>query len=878
MTTLDQIVATGTKLTPMMQQYYGIKKEHPGTILFFRMGDFYEVFFEDANESAKLLNITLTHRGKLGDTPIPMAGIPHHSASSYIDRLTAQGKKVAICEQVSDPKDAKGIVERAVTQVVSPGIPYDMDRAQKNEHQYICSAFQHEKKYYLSALDFTTGDFYGHQYTSSEQFLEKIRFYSPREFIQFLGQWESTEIKDSLPTLLDHMNTLITHLSSEYFEEKYSKIYIESLIPSYKSDKTIHRCRQILSSIGPLSYYICSTQGEKSFYHIKPFQLTDDSTGLKATTATLMGLEILPRSNDNKKNSLLGYFNKTMTAGGARFLKHVFQNPLADKEKIEQRQRVIQYFLDHDEIHTNIREEISDIRDIERILAKLSTGKATASDLINIKKSIQSYQLVLSELTAAPVSLGHKLKKSDIDILKRLQDSIEKQINDEVGASLEKGNLIKPGANKKRDRLAKLSVSTQEELSALEERYRNETKIPKLRIKSNNVAGYFIEISKLHSNKVPAYFDRRQTLVNSERYTTEELTLFENEVLSSKEKLERLERELFRSIVSDLNEQSLCLQKLAHSISSIDFHQSLAWLAKQEGLIPPTIVEEKCFIVEGMWHPLIKTTLKDQFVCHDLELNESNYFGLITGPNMAGKTTVMREVAIIQHLTQIGSYVPAKKVTVGLCDYLFSRLGASDDILKGQSTFMVEMTETAEIIRHATRRSLIILDEIGRGTSTYDGLSIAWALSEHLIRSTKALTLFASHYHELIDVIENEPGAKNLTVETLNDKGKVQFLYRLLERGASQSYGLHVAKMAGFPRHILNRGQKILEGLEKQHPKTKTEKSSIQLPLLDFAEEESVPNYLQDLEKALQDIDLLRTTPLEAMQKLENLKNHLPIQ
>jgi DNA mismatch repair protein MutS len=387
MTMLDKIAAQGVKLTPMMQQYHTIKKNYSDTILFFRMGDFYEVFFEDAQDCAKLLNITLTHRGKLGDTPIPMAGMPHHSASSYIDRLTGMGKKVAICEQTQDPKDAKGIVERAVTQVVSPGIPYCMDQAMKNEHQFICAGSYIDGHYYLAAIDFTTGDFLGHKLESEELFLEKIRFYNPKEFIQSMGQWDETPAQSDLPTLLGHLETLTTHLSEEYFEEKYTKAYIESLIPAYQSDKTLRKDEAVLGPIGALSYYICSTQGEQNFFHIKPFKLMSAHGGLKATTATLRGLEILPRTKEGYKNSLLGFFNKTMTAPGARFLKNAFQNPLGNAKEIAARQEVVGYFVAENDIHEQLRADLSDIRDIERIQAKLATNKATASDLINIKNS-----------------------------------------------------------------------------------------------------------------------------------------------------------------------------------------------------------------------------------------------------------------------------------------------------------------------------------------------------------------------------------------------------------------------------------------------------------------------------------------------------------
>jgi DNA mismatch repair protein MutS len=882
MATLDKIVKSGVKLTPMMQQYYDIKVNYRDTIVFFRMGDFYEVFFEDAQECSKILNITLTHRGKLGETPIPMAGMPHHAAAAYIDRITTHGYKVAICEQVEDPKATKGIVKRAVIQVVSPGLPYDLEKADATEHKYIASGIFHEGHYYLMALDFTTGAFSGHKLDTEEDFIEKLRLFAPKEFITYMGQWDHS---DTLTTLLEQTGIMSTHLSAEYFEEKYTEIYIEKLIPGYKRDKIIGLQPIVLGPIGALAYYICSTQDTEQFYHIRPFQMINEKGQMKVTLPTLTGLEILPKSRETYKDSLIGFLDKTRTSMGSRQLRNFFLSPIADEAIIKERLDLIEYFQNEPTLLEDIREDLSNVRDLERILAKISTGKATPGDIINISIATKTYKSLKTKLKNIPGNVLEDFKKKEFSILTEISKTIDDSINDEIGASLDKGNLIKEGCNKKRDKLANLSTNTAEELLKLETRYREETGIAKLKVKSNNVAGYFIEISKLHSDKVPKSFDRRQTLVNSERYTTDELSQFEKEILSSKEKLERLEREIFKDIIDTIGAESNLVQKLANIISRLDVFQSFSWVSFQEGFTRPEIVAKKHFEIQGAWHPLIKSIIKDQFVPHDLILNKNKFFGLITGPNMAGKTTVMREVAIIQLLTQVGSFVPARHAKVSLCDYLFSRLGASDDILKGQSTFMVEMAETAEILRHATERSLIILDEVGRGTSTYDGLSIAWALVEHFVKKTKALTLFATHYHELIDLIDKEACAKNLTVETLNQNGDVQFLYRLIEEGASQSYGIYVAKLAGLPKSILSRSQNILKSLEKEEVESK----SIEIPIanmdptagqLSFFTEESeampiVPEYLQEIESEIDDMDIMNMTPIQAMLKLQEFKQQI---
>ncbi len=872
-TTLQMVLDSKVKLTPMMQQYSSIKENYSDHILLFRMGDFYEVFFEDAVQTSKLLNITLTHRGKVGDFPIPMAGIPHHAAAVYIDRLSNLGLKVAICEQVQDPKEAKGIVQRAVTQVVSPGMPFDLEKTESKDQRFMVSTYQiSENEIYFVAIDFTTGEFSGTLLKSVEELINKLLLFAPREMITYMGQWDEN---DQVTSVLDHLGTLKTYLSDDYFNPKYTEIYLEKLIPGFKRDKTLKDHKTVLKAIGALGYYICSTQNLDTFFHIRPFRLLNEQEEMKVTLATLQGLEILPKSRETYKESLLGYMDKTQSALGSRQLRKFFTAPLFSLEKIEKRQDTIAILLNDHDFLENLRDSLSEVRDLERILAKVSTNKATPGDLLNTATAIDSYEKILDDLKTKLKGLVTPLKPASLKGLQSLKEDIQSTLNDEVGASLEKGNLIKKGASKNRDRLAKLSQNAAEELSALEQRYRDETGIAKLRVKSNNVAGYFIEVSKSFSSQVPASFNRRQTLVNSERYTTEELTEFEKEITTAKEKLQKLEREIFKGLIEKVTSLSHEVQSLADSLGELDSLQSLAWISFQDDFKRPTLLKKGDLKLNRAWHPLIKSILKDQFVPHDLTLDEDCYFGLITGPNMAGKTTVMREVAIIQILAQIGCYVPAQEANLPLCDFLFSRLGASDDILKGQSTFMVEMAETAEIIRHATSKSLVILDEVGRGTSTYDGLSIAWALVEHLIHNTKCKTLFATHYHELIDLIASLPQGKNLTVETKSKDGDVQFLYRLIEEGASQSFGIYVAKLAGLPQSLLHRATEILHNLEVDG-NTPQVSSGAQLDFFGAPEPEpEIPAHLRKLEKDLEELDINNLTPLEMMNKVQSLKNEL---
>jgi len=870
--TLIELVQAGVKLTPMMEQYYEVKKNYPDTLLMFRMGDFYEMFFEDAKIASKLLNISLTVRGKLGDHPIPMAGIPHHAASAYVDKISGLGKKVVICEQIEDPKQAKGIVKRAVTQVVSPGMPFDLDKTSTQENRFIACTSEYQNKYYLLLLDFTTGDFFGLEVETLDELIEKLNMYRPRELVSYLGQWDSApEFKEKTSPL----DLLTTYLSSDLFDKKNTHYYIQKLIPTYERDGVLAQAEAILNPLGALSYYVTSTQSLEKISHLRPFRLMNNLASMKVTFTTLSGLEIFPKNREKEENSLIGFMDKTKSSMGARHLRTFFQNPTQDLEVIKKRQLLIERLIQKKTILTEMRSRLDEVRDLDRIMAKVTAKKIVAGDLLNLARTIGVYFDIQRLWQGNDLTFFTPFSENAEKNLSDLKSRIEKLISPELGASYEKGNLIIPGTNNERDRLAQLSQNAAHSLTELESRYRQETGIGNLKIKYNNISGYFIEISNSHLNKVPKSFQRRQTLVNNERYVTSELEEFEKEVTSAQDKLIKLEKKIFDELISVIESQSLIILDLAKRIAQIDVYQSLAWVALQEGFSKPKLVnDKKVMTIRGAWHPLIKAQIKDHFVPHHIHLDEKIYFGLITGPNMAGKTTVMREVAIIQFLAQLGSFVPAESAELGLCDYLFSRLGASDDITKGQSTFMVEMSETAEILRHATDKSLIILDEIGRGTSTYDGVSIAWALVEHFVKSLKAITLFATHYHELIDLVNELEHAKNFTVRTAQKNGKVQFLYELIEEGATQSFGIHVAELAGLPKAILKRSKEILEKLESTQGSQNT---SHQLSLFQASTtvEPELPDHLTQLESDLKTLDIMNLTPIDALKKLHDWQNEI---
>lgn len=870
--TLAQLVASGIKLTPMMEQYYSVKKQYPDILLMFRMGDFYEMFFEDAREAARLLNISLTVRGKLGDHPIPMAGIPHHAAATYVDRISQLGKKVVICEQLEDPKSVKGIVKRGVTQIVSPGMPYDLDKTNASENKFLAAGFKDKNQYILVLLDFTTGDFYGVTFKTIEEFCERLMMVRPKEFISYLGQWETLPIVDDY---LQSIDVLKTHLSQEYFEEKHTSFYIQKLIPTYQRDGIIAQLPTVLAPLGALSYYVSSTQTLDKISHLRPFRMLNNDESMKVTFATLSGLEIFPRSRETEGNSILGFMDKTRTSMGTRYLRQYFQSPLCEANAINKRLDLIEGLIKKPDFIKALRSHLADVRDIDRIMAKVSTKKVVAGDILNLAHAFETFVEIEKEMDKEGFSFFQKLPKKDMEFLTKLCKDIRTFINDEMGAHPDKGNLIKPGAHAERDRLGKLANSASDEILKLEAKYRASTGIGNLKIKHNNISGYFVEISNSHLSKVPKTFMRRQTLVNNERYVTAELEVFEKDVTQALGKLIALEKEIFESFSKRIEEQAHLVLDVAKRMAQIDVFQSLAWISLQENFVRPVLHADRRMVkITGAWHPLIKANIKDSFITHNIDLHEHCYFGLITGPNMAGKTTVMREVAIIQYLAQMGCFVPASKVELGICDYLFSRLGASDDIIKGQSTFMVEMAETAEILRHASDKSLIILDEIGRGTSTYDGLSIAWALVEHFVNRLKPITLFATHYHELIELVDSMPEAKNFTVRTEQRNGKVQFMYELIEAGATQSFGIHVAELAGLPKEVLKRSREILKDLES-HQDSRSSLLESQLTFFTPPAAPQIPDYLSSLEHDLKALDVLNLTPMQALQKLHDLKTQI---
>ncbi|MDH4468199.1 MAG: DNA mismatch repair protein MutS [Bacteriovoracaceae bacterium] len=899
---LYSLDSKGIKLTPMMEQYWSIKKLQMDKILFFRMGDFYEVFFQDAHVCAKALNITLTHRGKIEDNPIPMAGIPHHAANAYVDKLVGQGMKVAICEQVEDPALSKGIVKRAITQICTPVMPYDIDRTESSAENFLLSLkFDSKNKEHTSgwmvAIDFMHGTFRAIELKNREEILDFLELVRPKEFLNCTTY---PQLDSVIEDALKNMGCLCTLIGPDGLDPKISNSDLEKIIPNFKNDSFLKQNPDLLEILRLQAFYIVATQNPTALQQIRPLKVIQKKEQLQLNAKTYYHLEILPQKNFQwneykQDTSLFHFMNATQTSTGTRLLREWFLSPLINKVQIEKRQNTVKHFLDSQLVDLQeVRRLLSPMRDIARILTKLSSGKISAQDLINLSQTIDYFQSLHDLLAPSLKDLNFscELEKSEIDQLHQFSKLIHDSINEELRASIDNGNLIKIGFHGHRDELANIHLTINEKISKLEEKYRTEYQLPTLRIKSNNLNGYFIEISKGQSHKAPTNFQKVQTLTNGERFSSPELSKIEDSLVNAQEKLKKLEREIFETIKEQLFQISSLLKQMNEWISQIDAIQSLAFVALRENFVQPLLSDKKEFKVEGAWHPIIKKNLQGNFVSHNISMTTQKGLLLITGPNMAGKTTVMREAALIQFLFQIGSFVPAESATLSIADKIFCRVGAQDDIHHGQSTFMVEMSETAEILRHATKDSLILFDEIGRGTSTYDGLSIAWSLLEYLASELKSFTFFSTHYHELVELAESLPYAKNMTVKTLVDQDQIKFLYEFVEGGAKQSFGIRVAHMAGIPKEITKRAEVILHQLEQTHginneAKSKKSISTLtkngaqqfelfpDLTIKNGTEKKNKHDKSDQLNQKIKSIDINHLTPMQALKKLEEIQRSL---
>ncbi|MFB0519737.1 MAG: DNA mismatch repair protein MutS [Acidobacteriota bacterium] len=868
-------------LTPAMRQYQKIKKDYPDAILFFRMGDFYEMFFEDARLASRLLDIALTSRDKGKGPKTPMCGIPFHAADIYISRLIKSGHKVAICEQVEDPKTAKGIVKREVVRVITPGTALDTQLLDPKENNYLASLFQNDQGFGISFLDLSTGEFKATEFTASEggdKLIDEFNTFSPRELLIPENFSFLSKIKEEFPEMI------ISPLEGWIFAPDYGyQLLLEQFKTASLEPFGIEGKLIAIGSAGALLHYLRETQKEE-LAHVTGLSFYQRSDYMILDAIAQRNLELIRSLQEGKREgSLLSIIDLTVTGMGARLLKSWLVKPLLNKAEIDRRLDAVEEFYQGVILRSSIREELKQFHDIERLTSKVTLNTANARDLVSLKSSINLIPALRELLKGCTSSLLKELT-DELDELDDIGELIDKAIAEEPPLTLREGGLIKGGFDERLDELREISSQGKSFIARLEAQERKRTGISTLKVRYNKVFGYYIEVSKSNLSLVPKDYMRKQTLVGGERFITPELKDYESKVLGAEEEIRRLEYEIFDRIRKKVSEAAPRILATARGLSTIDVLTALAEVAARNSYNRPVITEvEELTIIEGR-HPVVeKTNLAEKFIPNDTYLNpDSEQLLIITGPNMGGKSTYLRQVALIAIMAQIGSFVPAKRAEIGLIDRIFTRIGALDNIVRGQSTFLVEMNETANILYHATSKSLILLDEVGRGTSTFDGVSIAWAVAEsiHNNASIAAKTLFATHYHELADLARTLSKAKNYNVSVREWNDRIIFLRKVVEGCSDKSYGIQVARLAGIPQEVIERAKEILQNLEKNEldaegipklargkgvPRTARNKQQLLL----FSPEE------HPIVEKIRKLDISKMTPLEALSLLNALQKGL---
>ena len=804
------------KLTPMMRQYFEIKENYKDCILFFRLGDFYEMFFEDAETAARELELVLTGRDCGLEKRAPMCGIPFHASNSYIGRLVAKGYKVAICEQVEDPKFAKGIVKRDVIKVITPGTYTDSSFVEETKNNYIMTIYAdlERNRCSLAITDISTGDFLATEGELEKGvILDEISKFNPKEII-LLDSLDQELIKDITLTT----PALISRKPIEYFEENF-----EEVLNNQFGEKSNSLSLMVKKSSNALVKYILDTQkiSLTNINDIEVYSLVDFMT---IDLSSRRNLELTENLREkSKKGSLLWVLDKTETSMGSRMLRRWIEEPLVNKEKITLRLNAVEELFNDLSLNDSLKEALHDIYDIERILGKISNKNANAKDLIALKTSIGKIPNVKGIIENCTSSLLNDYY-NNLDDLRDIYELLEKSIKEDPSLTLKDGDLIKDGFNSEIDELRLAKTNGKDWISSLENREREFTGIKSLKVGFNKVFGYYIEISKANYSSIPeGRYIRKQTLANAERFITPELKEIEEKLLGASEKLCSLEYDIFLDIRNEVENHIDRLKTTAKIIAELDCISNLAFVALENDFIKPEINEDGETKIENGRHPVVEKVIpKGEFIPNDTIINkDDNKLLIITGPNMAGKSTYMRQVAIITLMCQIGSFVPASKANISVVDKIFTRIGASDDLAGGKSTFMVEMWEVSNILKNATENSLVLLDEVGRGTSTYDGLSIAWSVIEYICKNKnlRCKTLFATHYHELTKLEGEIHGVRNYSVAVKEVDNNIIFLRKIIEGGADQSYGIEVAKLAGIPDEVINRAKEILETLEMESSK-----------------------------------------------------------
>jgi len=863
--------------TPLMKQYKEIKSNFEDSILFFRLGDFYEMFFEDAVKASKELGLTLTSRNKEKNADVPLAGVPFHSADSYITKLVSKGYKVAICEQTEDPKMAKGIVKREVVKIITPGTVVDVEALDAKSNNYLMSILKIENKLGIAYIDITTGEFKVTEVEKDDDFVKlfnEINKIEPKEVLvteDFYG-----EIKEKLDDFLQKNDSVVTFVNKVRDSVKYLMDYFEIVsLESYGiKDK-----KAIIGAAAMALDYAATMQVEHELT-VEKIEFVNISNYAEINAITSRNLELLKNQREKTVyGSLLWVLDECKTSMGTRLLKRFINNPLLNIEKIRKRQEDVQYFIDNILIREDLREKLEDIYDLERLLGKIIFGSENGKDLTALKKTIKSAVEIMKILENTDF-----FKNIDANILFECYKIIDDSINEDAPFSVREGGIIKSGYNEELDEIRNIMNSGKDFLLDIEQRERETTGIKNMKIKFNKVFGYFIEITKSNLSMVPEHYIRKQTLSNSERYITPELKKYEDTIINSKAKIEDLEYHLFKEISGKIKEHRKILSELAERLAYIDVMVSFAVSAIENDYAKPEMNEEYSFEIEDGRHPVVEKLIgRTDYVSNDTVFTEKESFVVLTGPNMSGKSTYMKQIALISIMAQIGSFVPAKKANLSVIDKYLTRIGASDDILTGQSTFMVEMSEVSNILNNATEKSLIILDEVGRGTSTTDGVSIATAILMYIHDKIGAKTVFATHYHELTDLENKFAHIVNYRIEVDEKQGKVMFLRNIVKGGADKSYGIEVAKLAGLPKEILVESKKILKRLEQKKELIERTVDVHQLSLFgenlefesDFEEFENA-NDLENsennqfYEKKLAQIEEEKESLIEIVNKIEN--------
>jgi len=867
------LAKSAKKETPLMQQYNSIKVKYPGALLLFRVGDFYETFGEDAIKAAGILGIVLTKRGNGSESETALAGFPHHSLETYLPKLVRAGQRVAICDQLEDPKTTKTIVKRGVTELVTPGVSYNDNILHQKSNNYLASVFLDKQSAGVAFLDISTGEFSVAQ--GSVSYVDKLlQGFKPTEvilgkrqhksFVEFFGNGFYTYTLDEWPYTGDYaVETLLKH-----FEVKSLKGF------------GIDRMPLGIVAAGIALHYLNETE-HRNLQHISNISRIEEEHYMWLDRFTIRNLELVSSANENAM-TLSDVLDQTASPMGARLLKRWMVMPLKDKKSIEERLLVVDYLYQHRELRELLISEIKQIGDLERLISKIGLKKANPREITQLKRALQAIERLRELMQASDVE-ALKVIAEQLNPCALIRDRIAAQLNPEPPVLVSKGNVIAEGVNTDLDKLRKVAYGGKDYLLEIQKRESEATGIPSLKIAFNNVFGYYLEVTNAHKDKVPAGWIRKQTLVNAERYITEELKEYEEQILGAEEKIQALEADLYADLLTAVAEYIKPIQLNAQLLARLDVLLNFAVIAEKYHYVRPVIDGSGIIDIKGGRHPVIEQRMPigEDYITNDVFLdNQSQQIIIITGPNMAGKSALLRQTGLIVLMAQMGCFVPAKEAHIGLVDKIFTRVGASDNLSSGESTFMVEMNETASILNNLSERSLILLDEIGRGTSTYDGISIAWAIAEYLHNhpSARARTLFATHYHELNELSTSFPRIKNYNVSVKEVNNKVIFLRKLVPGGSEHSFGIHVAKLAGMPPKVLQRANEILKRLEQERTGgeqikdsiKKIQKQAYQLQM--FSIDDPVLVKIRDV---LNNLDVNTLTPVEALMKLDEIQRLL---